>query len=207
MELVVRLHRILSRAGRPYRIVFAPEPVCWTEAPQSVATLRSQRIRWQRGLCESLWLNRQLLFSRRGGWAGWAAFPFALFFEGLSPVVEGLGWIYFGGGYLIGHVDLDFALAFLVVNIGFGILLTVSSLLLDEISHHTYPRQGQIFILLIAATLENFGYRQLTAYWRLLGVVNFIAGTKARWGDMERTGDWSSQLSSSPPHVPTASRS
>src|SRR5215208_1615328 len=78
MELVVRLHRVLSREGRPYRIVFAPEPVCWTEAPESLVSLRSQRVRWQRGLCESLWLNAQLLFSRRGGWAGWVAFPFAL---------------------------------------------------------------------------------------------------------------------------------
>ena len=204
MELVIRLHRILSRARRPYRIVFAPDPVCWTEVPENVATLRSQRIRWQRGLCESLWLNRDLLFSRRGGSAGWVAFPVALFFECLSPVVEGFGWIYIGGGYAAGYVNLDFALAFVVVNIGFGTLLTVSSLLLDEVAHHTYPRRGQIFVLLLAATLENFGYRQITAYWRLIGIINFIAGTKARWGDMKRTGDWSSQL---PTHrLPTLNR-
>jgi cellulose synthase/poly-beta-1,6-N-acetylglucosamine synthase-like glycosyltransferase len=83
MELVVRLHRTLSQERRKYRIVFAPQPVCWTEAPENVATLRSQRIRWQRGLCESLWLNRGLLCSRHGGAAGWLAFPFALLFERL----------------------------------------------------------------------------------------------------------------------------
>jgi len=196
MELVLRLHRMLSEAGRPYRIVFAPDPVCWTEAPENVATLRNQRVRWQRGLCDSLWRNRALLFSRRGGWAAWVAFPFALLFECLSPVVEGLGWIYFGVGYLAGFVDLDFALAFLVVNVGFGILLTVSSLLLDEISHHTYPRQRQIFVLLGAAAMENFGYRQVTAYWRLLGLIHWLAGTKARWGEMKRTAGWASQLPS-----------
>jgi len=38
MELVVRLHRLLSEEGRPYRIVFAPQPVCWTEAPENLAT-------------------------------------------------------------------------------------------------------------------------------------------------------------------------
>jgi cellulose synthase/poly-beta-1,6-N-acetylglucosamine synthase-like glycosyltransferase len=192
MELVVRLHRTLSSAGRPYRIVFAPEPVCWTEAPEDIRTLRSQRIRWQRGLCESLWMHRSLLFSRRGGWAGWAAFPFALFFEGMSAVFESAGWIYFGVGYLAGWVDLDFALTFLVVNIGFGILLTVSALLLDEISHHTYPRQSQIFGLLIAAIAENFGYRQVNLYWRLLGLLQWLTGTKAKWGDMKRTATWTS---------------
>ena len=202
MELIVRLHRTLSKAGRPYRIVFAPEPVCWTEAPEDIKTLRSQRIRWQRGLCESLWLHRSLLFSRRGGWAGWAAFPFALFFEGMSAVFEGAGWIYFGVGYLAGWVELDFALTFLVVNIGFGILLTVSALLLDEISHHTYPRQSQIFVLLIAAIAENFGYRQVNLYWRLLGLLQWLTGTKAKWGDMKRTATWTSTVSSSPVSTP-----
>ena len=198
MELVVRLHRILSQEQRPYRIVFAPEPVCWTEAPEDIVTLRNQRIRWQRGLCESLWLNARLLFSRRGGWAGWLAFPFALAFECLSPIVEALGWIYFGGGFLAGYVDWNLALAFIVVNIGFGTLLSVSSLLLDEISHHTYPRHNQIVVLLVAAVAENLGYRQLTAYWRFLGLVQWLVGTKARWGHMTRKADWSSQMTASP---------
>jgi hypothetical protein len=89
------------------------------------------------------------------------------------------------------------------VNIGFGTLLSVSSLLLDEISHHTYPRLRQIVVLLAAATVENLGYRQMTAYWRLVGMTHWLAGTKARWGDMKRTANWSSQLSShqaSTPH-------
>jgi len=198
MELVVRLHRVLSREGRPYRIVFAPEPVCWTEAPESLVSLRSQRVRWQRGLCESLWLNARLLFSRRGGWAGWVAFPFALIFECLSPVVEGLSWIYFGGGFLAGYVDWHFALAFLVVNIGFGTLLSASALLLDEVSHHTYPRQSQIFVLLAAAVAENLGYRQITLYWRFLGLVQWLSGSKPSWGEMARKAEWSSQMASSP---------
>jgi cellulose synthase/poly-beta-1,6-N-acetylglucosamine synthase-like glycosyltransferase len=201
MELIVRLHRVLSQARRPYRIVFAPEPVCWTEAPETLSVLRSQRIRWQRGLCDSLWLNRRLLFSPRSGWAGWAAFPFALLYECLSPVVEALGWAYFGGGFIAGFVGWDFAVAFLLVNIGFGTLLSASSLLLDEISYHTYPRVGQIAKLLAAATVENLGYRQLTAYWRLVGMAHWLAGTKARWGEMKRTADWS-QLASSQASTP-----
>jgi len=202
MELVLRLHRVLSREGRPYSITFAPEPICWTEAPESLSVLRSQRIRWQRGLCESLWLNRELLFSRRGGWAGWVSFPFTFVFECLSPVVECLGLAYFIGGYLLGHVDVEIALAFLLVSVGFGTLLSASSLLLDETSYHTYPRPRQIVVLLIAAIVENLGYRQLTAYWRLIGLVQWMAGTRQTWGQMERTGAWTSELATPP--SPTA---
>jgi hypothetical protein len=52
------------------------------------------------GLCQSLWLHRGLFFNRQGGAVGWLAFPFALVFECLSAVVEAIGWVYFGIGYL-----------------------------------------------------------------------------------------------------------
>src|SRR5262249_6271463 len=32
MELVVRMHRHLREQGKPYRVQFVPDPVCWTEA-------------------------------------------------------------------------------------------------------------------------------------------------------------------------------
>jgi hypothetical protein len=114
----------------------------------------------------------------------------------MSAIVEAFGWIYFGVGYVAGWVNLDFALTFLFVNVGFGVLLTVSALLLDEISHHTFPRQRQIFVLLVAAIVENFGYRQLNLYWRVLGLVQWLIGTKASWGDMKRTAGWANQLPS-----------
>jgi cellulose synthase/poly-beta-1,6-N-acetylglucosamine synthase-like glycosyltransferase len=202
MELVVRLHRVLSRDGRPYSITFAPEPICWTEAPEQLSVLRSQRIRWQRGLCESLWLNRELLFSRRGGWAGWVSFPFSLVFECLSPIVECFGWLYFIGGYWLGHVDLQIAAAFLLVSIGFGTLLSATALLLDETAYHTYPRPRQIVALLVAAVVENLGYRQLTAYWRLVGLLQWTLGVRQTWGDMKRSAAWSSEVSASSEPAP-----
>ena len=43
MELVVRLHKFMHREKRDYRIGFVPDPVCWTEAPESVRNLSRQR--------------------------------------------------------------------------------------------------------------------------------------------------------------------
>jgi len=61
MELVVRLHARLREKGEPYSITFIPDPVCWTEAPESLKVLQVQRNRWQRGLLESLFSNKKLL--------------------------------------------------------------------------------------------------------------------------------------------------
>ena len=106
MELVVRLHRLLRESKTPYRITFVPDPICWTEAPEDLRTLRNQRIRWQRGLCESLSLNRELLLHPTGGMVGWIAFPFAMFFECLSPVMIAIGYftivVCFGLGLISG---------------------------------------------------------------------------------------------------------
>jgi len=196
MELVVRLHRLLRESRTPYRITFVPDPVCWTETPEHLRVLKRQRVRWQRGLCESLRLNVGLLWNRRGGFVGWVAFPFALIVECLSPIVEATGYLLFVAGYLAGLVDVAFALAFLIIAIGLGTLLSASSLLLDEISFHTYPKAGQLFWLFIASVAENFGYRQLNAIWRLEGLARWACGSRQVWGEMTRTAGWSTDLPS-----------
>lgn len=196
MELVVRLHRLLRKSRTPYRITFVPDPVCWTEAPEHLRVLRRQRIRWQRGLCESLSLNLGLMCGHRGGFVGWVAFPFALVFECLSPLVETMGYLVFVVGYLAGYVDAAFALGFLVVSVGLGILLSASSLLLDEMSFHTYPKARHVFGLFLASVVENFGYRQLNALWRLEGLLRWATGARHVWGEMPRTAAWSTDLSS-----------
>ena len=40
MDLTMRLHRRERDARRDYRIVFVPDPICWTEAPETLAVLR-----------------------------------------------------------------------------------------------------------------------------------------------------------------------
>jgi cellulose synthase/poly-beta-1,6-N-acetylglucosamine synthase-like glycosyltransferase len=190
MDLVVRLHRMLRRDGRPYRIAFVPDPVCWTEAPERWRVLRSQRIRWQRGLSESLAGNSDLLFGRWGGIPGWIAMPFAWIFEWASPLVEVSGYVFFGIGLLLGIVSVEFAVAFLLMAVGLGMLLSAMALLLDELSFHTYPRVTDLLLLFAAVVIENLGYRQAIAWWRLRGLLQWAAGRQARWGEMTRTASW-----------------
>jgi hypothetical protein len=41
--------------------------------------------------------------------------------------------------------------------------------------------------LVAYGVLENFGYRQLAACWRIMGVVDYFRG-KQGWGTMKRKG-------------------
>jgi cellulose synthase/poly-beta-1,6-N-acetylglucosamine synthase-like glycosyltransferase len=65
IELVVRLHRHLRERGERYRIEFVPDPVCWTEAPETMGQLSRQRRRWHRGLGETLWRHRRVAANGR----------------------------------------------------------------------------------------------------------------------------------------------
>lgn len=190
MELVVRIHRLYRLAKKPYRIVFVPDPICWTEAPEDLTTLKNQRVRWQRGLLESLGLNLGLLCHYRGGAVGWLAFPFMLLFEALGPVIEVTGYLFMFALFVSGMISSQALWVFLFVAIGFGILLSVSGLLLEEMTFHIYPRPRHLLLLLFAVLIENFGYRQINSWWRLIGIARWLRGGKAKWGEMKRTGAW-----------------
>jgi len=185
MELVVRIHRLLRQQGKAYRIKFVPEPVCWTEAPEDMKTLKNQRVRWQRGLSESLSRNWGLMFSRNGGAAGWLAFPFMILFEWLAPLIELGGYVFILYAYAFGLISWQAFSAFLVLAIGLGILLSASGLLLEEISFHIYPKFRQLALLSLVVVVENLGYRQLTTWWRLLGLYRWASQRESSWGEMK----------------------
>jgi cellulose synthase/poly-beta-1,6-N-acetylglucosamine synthase-like glycosyltransferase len=188
MELVVRLHRMLRAEGTPYRIEFVPDPVCWTEVPEDRRTLANQRIRWQRGLAESLAPHWRLMLGRRGGTPGWIAYPFMVLFEWLGPLVELGGYAFMAIAWATGMVSWEAFTLFLFAAVGLGILLSTSGLLLEEMAFHVYPRLSQLALLAVVVVVENFGYRQLTSWWRLVGLWRWATQREARWGDMKRKG-------------------
>jgi cellulose synthase/poly-beta-1,6-N-acetylglucosamine synthase-like glycosyltransferase len=191
MELVVRLHRMLRERRRPYRITFVPAPICWTEAPEDLRTLANQRIRWQQGLAESLVQNIRLLFSRRGGTVGWVAFPFMLVFELIGPILEVGGYLFAAVAFFNGWISGTAFVAFLLFAICLGMVLSTSALMLEELSFHVYPGFRNTLRLFGAALLENLGYRQLTAVWRVAGLLRWLRGGKGQWGRMQRIASWS----------------
>jgi cellulose synthase/poly-beta-1,6-N-acetylglucosamine synthase-like glycosyltransferase len=187
VELVVRLHRYLRERGESYRIAFVPDPVCWTEAPETLRTLSRQRRRWQRGLAETLWRHRRMLANPRYGALGLVGFPYFLLFELLGPLLEVTGPPAALAAVLTGTLSTAFLAAFLVASVLLGVLLSVSALALEEFSFRRHTRGREALRLLVFAVLENLGYRQLTDLWRLQAFVD-LARRKRSWGDMTRRG-------------------
>jgi cellulose synthase/poly-beta-1,6-N-acetylglucosamine synthase-like glycosyltransferase len=187
MELVVRLHKYHRQNKIPYRVRFLPEPVCWTEVPEDYKVLSRQRNRWQRGLADTLFRHKEMLFNPKYGRLGIFAVPFFFVFELLAPVVELLGWLVFVVSLLFGLVNWPFALIFLSAAVLFGMVLSISSILCEEFTYRRYPKLKDIMLMILFAFVENFGFRQVHMWWRLKGIVDFLKGNKS-WGEMTRKG-------------------
>ena len=187
MELVVRLHRRFREQRRPYRIVFQPDPVCWTEAPESATILGNQRNRWQRGTMQVLNYHRRMIGNPRYGIIGLVAMPYYLIFEAIGPLVETAGYVITAIAIALGFIDVLFAELFFVSAVLYGTLISVSAVLLEEISFRRYPRMTDLLRLCAYGVFENFGYRQMTAWWRFWGIIDYFRGRQG-WGAMTRKG-------------------
>jgi cellulose synthase/poly-beta-1,6-N-acetylglucosamine synthase-like glycosyltransferase len=187
IELVISLHEYLLTREEEYRIDFVPDPVCWTECPEDLRTLSSQRRRWQRGLGQSLWRHRRMAFNPRYGLLGLLAIPYFVVFELVGPLLQVLGYPIVLAAFLTGAVSLAFVGAFLAMAILLGVLLSVSALGLEELSFRRYTRARDAAILFAYAVVENFGYRQLNDFWKVKALAELLR-RKDDWGEMRRRG-------------------
>jgi cellulose synthase/poly-beta-1,6-N-acetylglucosamine synthase-like glycosyltransferase len=184
MEVVVRLHHEAGTRRQRRRVIFVPDPVCWTQVPEDWPSLLRQRDRWQRGLIESLWLHRRMLLNPRFGMVGMFAFPFYVLFEALGPLLETAGYVVVPVAWLLGLLEPHFALLFFFLAVLYGILITLLALVLDDLVFRRYERPADLLRLILASVLEYLGFRQVLAFRRAL---SFVTVFRSRaWGHPER---------------------
>jgi cellulose synthase/poly-beta-1,6-N-acetylglucosamine synthase-like glycosyltransferase len=194
-ELVISLIEHQRREGRPHRVVFVPEPVCWTEVPETWKVLGRQRQRWSHGLAQLLWKHRNMIGNPRFGPVGTMALPFFLLFELLGPVVEvfGLASIAIAAG--VGILDLGGAAVMMALALAVGTLLSTTAVAVEEFTFHRYRRGRDVLALVAAGLLENIGFRQAHAWFRLRGLVAALLRRNPVWTAMPRTGFTTAQAS------------
>jgi len=187
MQIIVRLQKELRKKNPKTRVTFIPDPVCWTEAPEKIKSLASQRVRWQKGTIESIRFHKDLFFNPEYGWLGMFVFPYYTFFEVFGPFIEITGYVVFIISSFLGIITLNFAVAFFTAVFLYGVVLSTLSVCLEELSFKKYTKVKHLIIIMVAALLENFGYRQMTAFWRFKGFIEYYMG-KRDWGKMEKEG-------------------
>jgi cellulose synthase/poly-beta-1,6-N-acetylglucosamine synthase-like glycosyltransferase len=187
LDLVTRLHRYLHEQKSEYHISFVPDPVCWTEVPSDLKSLGLQRARWQKGLLDVLWSNRDMLFRPRYGRIGWVALPYQWVFELLAPVIEVFGYTTIFLAAVLGVLSREFFVQFLIFGYAFATMISIGSVLQEEITYRRYNDWRDVTRLILFCFLEHFPYRQLQMVWRLQGTWQYLRGD-VTWGKMKRAG-------------------
>jgi hypothetical protein len=115
------------------------------------------------------------------------ALPGFLLFELISPLVELSGYLLLPLLWVNGILSLSLASTFFVVSVIYAALISVLAVLLEDLAFRRYSRIGDLARLLLAAVLENFGFRQLTVWWRVQAFAEYLRGDLS-WSAMERRG-------------------
>ncbi|MDZ7378922.1 MAG: hypothetical protein ONB06_06185, partial [candidate division KSB1 bacterium] len=109
--------------------------------------------------------------------------------ELLAPVVETVGIGVAAIAYLFDQLNVSFAVWFFLVAYGFGMLLSLASLVLEEWRFARFASWHDRVRFVVWAVLEYIGYHQLTVWFRLRGLLRFLKGRKD-WGGHAPAGIW-----------------
>lgn len=187
MELVVRMRRYMEEQKQKYRVTYVPDPLCWTEAPESLTILGRQRNRWARGTYETLKFHRRMFFNPRYHVLGMLSYPYWFFFEMCAPIIEFLGFICFFLFALLGLIDWEFFFIYLLFIVCFGYLYSAFAILMEVISYHQYKRRTDVLRLLLTALTEPFYFHPFVVWSAIMGFKDLIKKNKS-WGEMTRQG-------------------
>ena len=177
IEFTFRVHQHFRRAGIPYRVVALAESVGRTEGPDSVASLISQRARWQRVITETVWHYRGMLFNPRYGSVGLVGVPYYVLVEVLAPIFQVLAVAVFPLAWGLGMLDLrEAGLMLAAVALANGVLTNLAVLSYAR-GPRSYPLRDLLHLMGLGVT-DLFIYRPVLIYAQARGLLDFLRGDK-----------------------------
>lgn len=192
IEFSIRLYKYAYEHPGKERleIDYIPDPVCYTEVPQTLRAYINQRNRWQRGSMQALFRHWRMTLNPRYGLAGVFGMPFFLLFEVFSALVEGASYVLVFFAVAAGLATWQQVLVFLMLAVVLGTLLSVSAVLLQERTRMRAAGTRDLLRLLGAAVIENFGYHQLHLAIRIIGTFDYLVRRRKDVGGSERYGNY-----------------
>ena len=169
------------------RVVYIPDPLCWTEVPETLKILSRQRNRWTRGTIETLLKHKSLFFNPKYGNLGMLGIPYWFFFEWMAPFVEAIGIVYVILVIAIGTPNWPIFIILMGFTYFFAIVFSAWSILFDEFSFPRYRRNRDIVKLILISLIEPIVYHPFNVWFALKGNYHYFTGVRS-WGKMERKG-------------------
>ncbi len=127
MELVVKLHVFCREHNMDYRIRYATDAICWTQAPESLRDLCKQRRRWHIGLFQSMTRHRRMLMNPKYGLVGCISYLYFLIYELLSPYIEIFGIFTIALAFAVDLINVPFMILFFLIYVLYSSILSLTA--------------------------------------------------------------------------------
>jgi cellulose synthase/poly-beta-1,6-N-acetylglucosamine synthase-like glycosyltransferase len=161
----------------PWRVVYAPEAIAWTEAPSSLRQLWRQRYRWSYGTMQAMWKHRRAVIEHGpSGRFGRYCLTYLALFHVLLPLIAPV-------------VDVSSAYGLAFLNPAKVALFWLTFVLLQALAGgYALWLDGERLRPLWIMPLQQVVYRQLMYLVTIQSVITALAGTRQRWQAISRTG-------------------
>lgn len=185
MELVVKMHVFTITNQIPYKIKYAPDAVCWSQCPSTVADLVKQRRRWYLGLYQCLSKHRQMFLNTDYGSVSFVSFLYYLIYELLSPFIEVFGIVTMFLAFAVNLINVPFMILFFLIYAVFGAALTLTSFLSRVYMQNTRLTPLDVVKAVLLCVAENVCLRFIQAFTRMTAFVGYRK-RKNQWGQIKR---------------------
>ncbi|MDL2081362.1 glycosyltransferase [Streptomyces sp. GXMU-J15] len=160
-----------------WRVVYAENARAWTEAPETVQQLWSQRYRWSYGTMQAIWKHRRAIVERGpSGRFGRVGLPLVSLFMVLAPLLAPLIDVFLLYGLIFGPTEKT-------------IMAWLGVLAIQAIcAAYAFRLDREKMVHLISLPLQQILYRQLMYVVLLQSWITALTGGRLRWQKLRRTG-------------------
>ena len=188
MDMLTRMQAYCCDFHRPYRVVQIPHTCAWTEGPSTLKVLSRQRVRWGRGLIQTMWNHKRIIGNKAYRSMGLISYPYTFLFEFLAPVIELVGtcliiYLTFTGGVNWNTFWIMAGAIYL-----FSLMISQFIIFYDYIQGGSYTKTSNYTKLVVAGIVEPLIYHPMIVFFSIRGYFNYLIGASAVWGAMTRTG-------------------
>lgn len=185
MELVVKLHEFCVSNALPYRIRYASSAICWTQVPERLKDLCTQRRRWHLGLFQSMGRHKRLFANLDFGPVSIISYLYFLLYELFSPYIELFGVLTVLLAFWVDLINIPFMILFYVIYAVFGAILSLTAFFsrIQTIDLKVSFSDGVKAVLL--CLFEITFLRFILAFKRATALIGYRK-KKMSWGRIER---------------------
>lgn len=185
MELVVKLHVFCREHAIPYRIRYATDAICWTQAPGTLKDLCKQRRRWHIGLYESMSRHRRILANPKYCLVGFISYIYFLIYELFSPYIEIFGVFTVALAFAVDLINVPFMALFFLIYVVYSTILSLTAFFARIHTIDLKLSVSDIFKAIALCALELSCLRFILAWVRATSLIGYRK-KKQSWGSIQR---------------------